>query len=849
MPFNGQQIYSKPAGTTAAPNTTIESAKFNEVIDDLVNAINYQRPGYLVGFGEAVWKATKTILDADLAHAADMAGVVYADSTAANNGVYVKTGASGAGSWTRKTDLPYSFIPCVDSGAGTANAIQLVANLTPPTIAGTALFLANVFEANTGAVTVSINGATAKALNTKTGASLAAGYLAANDRIMFVDDGTDYRLTTDVVSAAIVAAADAAAAEAVAAAASVSGYGPSFKTVALMLADTAIASASTGQIWTANGFRYEVVTSGEHLTTAGGIKLKVLPDGGIYHVEAFGVLGVSESANTAIFQKMFAAAVDVGATECDARNSSDIVIGDIFYGIHTLPVKFRTGNATFSKNFNNGSLKIPSFCTWEMDGTTIEPTTSITSIPGVSPYTALLETWHTQTTCTGSGTSYTLANADGVHVGSIIAINGLNPQYQFGALTLGADIASGATSLTIYSGGVAVSDSYLGSGWVTVRIDNGVDIEFVRGVLEGSGVLNLAASTPESGRAKNGTTARAWTAGDQILVYASSVRTVTAVVGNVVTLDSAPEYAIAATNPCYFGAVNSAITGRGHIDGGYDNVTTLSSLWSCLSTVLSNRFEIGPEVSLAHAVHGGFFAAGTRNLRGRPALIEWIGKSGSGLGASVWLFGNNRDGEFSCGRITNGNIALAADDKSSGFGYYGLDTPNDNMIGTIGSVIAHVVGIDITASIDCFWDVLYSECSGSHGGLFTGSGQHAGVSPARSGFRVAKMHTFRAPTGNALTGNVVMLEGKTGRDISATITMGASTVPYLSANTNFAYTMTGAKVGDHLTVNPLSDLASGVAISAAQISLADTLRVQFINISSTTDLSGTQLRARAVGPW
>jgi hypothetical protein len=211
MPFNGQQIYSKPAGTTAAPNTTIESAKFNEVVDDLVNAINYQRPGYLVGFGEAVWKATKALLDADLTHAADMAGVVYADTTAANNGVYVKSGASGAGSWTRKTDLPYSFIPCVDSGAGTANAIQLVADLTPPTIAGTALFLANVFEANTGAVMVSINGATAKSLKTKTGNALAAGYLAADDRIMFVDDGTDYRLTSDVVASSVLAGAEAAA--------------------------------------------------------------------------------------------------------------------------------------------------------------------------------------------------------------------------------------------------------------------------------------------------------------------------------------------------------------------------------------------------------------------------------------------------------------------------------------------------------------------------------------------------------------------------------------------------------------------------------------------------------------
>lgn len=52
-----------------------------------------------------VKKATKAALDADLAHAADTIAIVYNDATAANNGYYVKSGGSGAGSWTKSTNL------------------------------------------------------------------------------------------------------------------------------------------------------------------------------------------------------------------------------------------------------------------------------------------------------------------------------------------------------------------------------------------------------------------------------------------------------------------------------------------------------------------------------------------------------------------------------------------------------------------------------------------------------------------------------------------------------------------------------------------------------------------------
>lgn len=50
-------------------------------------------------------KATKAALDADLAHSADSVALVFGDPTAANNGWYRKTGASGAGAWTQFEEL------------------------------------------------------------------------------------------------------------------------------------------------------------------------------------------------------------------------------------------------------------------------------------------------------------------------------------------------------------------------------------------------------------------------------------------------------------------------------------------------------------------------------------------------------------------------------------------------------------------------------------------------------------------------------------------------------------------------------------------------------------------------
>ncbi|EHH07560.1 hypothetical protein ATCR1_06826 [Agrobacterium tumefaciens CCNWGS0286] len=65
MPRNGSGVYSKPAGTTAVPNTTIESAKFNQVVDDIAQDLNFPRPITAGGTGAESVAAAQAALSLD----------------------------------------------------------------------------------------------------------------------------------------------------------------------------------------------------------------------------------------------------------------------------------------------------------------------------------------------------------------------------------------------------------------------------------------------------------------------------------------------------------------------------------------------------------------------------------------------------------------------------------------------------------------------------------------------------------------------------------------------------------------------------------------------------------------
>lgn len=256
---------------------------------------------------------TRTLLYADLGHAANASAWVVGDSTVAYNGIYQKSGISGAGAWTRVADLPYSFIACADAGAGTANAIQLLSTIPAPSAARAALFFANVFEDNTGAVTVSINGASAKPMVTNTGVALQAGYLAAGMQIAFVDDGTNYRLMTDVVSASIVAAAAASADAAAASAADAAASAAAVPRIVDNFADlAALVSADVpvdAYVQTGEGALFQRTASGGDLNYSGtgGIRLNIVGRAETPYLMDFGIVTNSLAAATANATKFQAA--------------------------------------------------------------------------------------------------------------------------------------------------------------------------------------------------------------------------------------------------------------------------------------------------------------------------------------------------------------------------------------------------------------------------------------------------------------------------------------------------------------------------------------------------------------
>jgi hypothetical protein len=62
MPRSASGVFSKPAGTTAVSGTTIESADFNSVIDDLVTDANTARPVSAGGTGTTTAAGARTAL-------------------------------------------------------------------------------------------------------------------------------------------------------------------------------------------------------------------------------------------------------------------------------------------------------------------------------------------------------------------------------------------------------------------------------------------------------------------------------------------------------------------------------------------------------------------------------------------------------------------------------------------------------------------------------------------------------------------------------------------------------------------------------------------------------------------
>ena len=106
MPRNGSGIYSKPAGTTAIPNTTIASGPFNSLADDLVADANAVRPIGAGGTGAANAADACTNLGAvkvSAGTAANLTMTTKATFPAHTGEVSIATGTGDGASYTTYT--------------------------------------------------------------------------------------------------------------------------------------------------------------------------------------------------------------------------------------------------------------------------------------------------------------------------------------------------------------------------------------------------------------------------------------------------------------------------------------------------------------------------------------------------------------------------------------------------------------------------------------------------------------------------------------------------------------------------------------------------------------------------
>ncbi|MBO9194319.1 hypothetical protein J5277_09400 [Rhizobium sp. 16-449-1b] len=158
------------------------------------------------GIGGAVWKATKTLLNADLGHDADAIAIVHDDPVSANNGMYVKVGASGSGSWSQITTfLPgYQFITATDDGDSSANAYSMMTSPQLPYADGVALVEFVVPITNTSSsVTITFDDQAPLSIRTASGNSPAVGGLIAGMPVSGVKVGADFYMRSDQASAAV----------------------------------------------------------------------------------------------------------------------------------------------------------------------------------------------------------------------------------------------------------------------------------------------------------------------------------------------------------------------------------------------------------------------------------------------------------------------------------------------------------------------------------------------------------------------------------------------------------------------------------------------------------------------
>lgn len=175
------EIVFRRYATIGVPDSGLHEPRKDEIIQLLNLLFGVSRGGWVV-------TRTREELLGVVPEASTDGGVVLNDPSSGWNGYYQWDGST----WVRERGFPDATARLTVTG-GTANAVQATtaAGIDPAEVQ---TFILQPSLTNTGAVTLSVNGAAAKPLTSRDAVPLVAGEFVGGRLYLLIDAGTQYRL-------------------------------------------------------------------------------------------------------------------------------------------------------------------------------------------------------------------------------------------------------------------------------------------------------------------------------------------------------------------------------------------------------------------------------------------------------------------------------------------------------------------------------------------------------------------------------------------------------------------------------------------------------------------------------
>jgi hypothetical protein len=414
---------------------------------------------------------------------------------------------------------------------------------------------------------------------------------------------------------------------------------------------------------------------------------------------------------------------------------------------------------------------------------------------------------------TATGTSGTptivVSTATGINVGANIALLGVFADTDIIHPT---DIALTASTPSSFGFTTSVTNTIEGS-LVYLLIDS----EIILGTVSG-GTFTV------SQRGALGTTAATHLINANATLMRSYVDRVTAVVGTTVTLSSnLPRSFTSANFRC--GSLDTSLTGVLTIDGEYDR-TTSPGLFCCLASALSTNFYVAGNIKLKRARHGGLILYGARNANVMIDSVSSCGKPASSLGSSIWLFANTYRCSVKVRLLTDGNLGVAIDNKSSGVSFYGADGSCLENVVEIDDVSDHVAECQISGSRDNVVKLNFTNCTTTGVIVDTGVPQTV-TAPTTTNNVVIIGSQKTALSPSVVAQNTVIIQSKR---LTGTINLAAPLACAANATTNSATaTLTGLVSGQvGRVIKYPGALPTGLEVRPYASAL-NTYRLEFVN--------------------